>query len=338
MSYVHVNPPKATKTLLLVHGWPSLWSTWSNQIQRFGKDYRLLVPDLRGFGESTHPGDVESSGTMGDLVGDLVCILQKEKVQKAICVGHDWGAQICWEAARMRPELFEAVAGAVVPYIAGAGPFTPVEQLSKYLPHLTYQIYFEKTTKKAVAELNADIRRTLRATLRSVDSPPPEGFLTNKAKFLKPYADMPLIPRIPFFSKLEEDYMVEQYSKQGFDYTLQFYTHGNRFGSWDFAHKQKNFTIPQPALYIVPVGDPVADWPLAARILKSAEFIPQLTTKALGSAHWPQIEQPVEFNDILKEWLDELPVQEKPSPPPQRTPSPPAKPKKTQRVEKHAEL
>ena len=84
--------------------------------------------------------------------------------------------------------------------------------------------------------------------------------------------------------------------------------------------------------------DPVADWPLAARILKSAEFIPQLTTKALGSAHWPQIEQPVEFNDILKEWLDELPVQEKPSPPPQRTPSPPAKPKKTQPVEKHAEL
>ena len=28
---------------------------------------------------------------------------------------HDWGAQVCWEAARMRPDIFEAVAAAVVP-------------------------------------------------------------------------------------------------------------------------------------------------------------------------------------------------------------------------------
>ena len=30
--YVNVNP-EANKTLLLVHGWPSLWASWSNQIE-----------------------------------------------------------------------------------------------------------------------------------------------------------------------------------------------------------------------------------------------------------------------------------------------------------------
>jgi pimeloyl-ACP methyl ester carboxylesterase len=49
------------------------------------------------------------------MVGDLVCILENAGVAKAVCVGHDWGAQICYEAARMRPDLFEAVIGAVVP-------------------------------------------------------------------------------------------------------------------------------------------------------------------------------------------------------------------------------
>ena len=32
LDYVNVNP-EANKTLLLVHGWPSLWASWSNQIE-----------------------------------------------------------------------------------------------------------------------------------------------------------------------------------------------------------------------------------------------------------------------------------------------------------------
>ena len=69
-------------------------------------------------------------------MGDLVCILEHSKVKSAICIGcgsyfveieyfisnekrtslrHDWGAQICYEAARMRPDIFKAVAGLVIP-------------------------------------------------------------------------------------------------------------------------------------------------------------------------------------------------------------------------------
>lgn len=50
-------------------------------------DYRVIAPDLRGFGESEHPGDIESSGRMSDMVADLVCILEKEGITEAACVG-----------------------------------------------------------------------------------------------------------------------------------------------------------------------------------------------------------------------------------------------------------
>ena len=73
------------------------------------------MPDLRGFGSSTHPDDVQSSGTMYDIAGDLVCILQHAGVREAICLGHDWGAQVCYEAARIRPDVFKAVIGLVIP-------------------------------------------------------------------------------------------------------------------------------------------------------------------------------------------------------------------------------
>ena len=145
IDYVEFNP-EAETTIIMAHGWPSLWSTWSKQIEEFKvcnprlsphpgpyplaprfsprithaalsalDDYHLLVPDLRGFGSSTHPDDVQSSGTMYDIAGDLVCILQHAGVREAICLGHDWGAQVCYEAARIRPDVFKAVIGLVIP-------------------------------------------------------------------------------------------------------------------------------------------------------------------------------------------------------------------------------
>ena len=66
---------------------------------------------------------------MFDLVRDMICVLNDAGVDKAICLGHDWGAQVCWEAARMRPDIFEAVAVAVV-------PVRLIPHINKYHPSL----------------------------------------------------------------------------------------------------------------------------------------------------------------------------------------------------------
>lgn len=302
LRYVDVNPTADT-TLLFVHGWPGLWSSWSNQIQHFEKNYRLIIPDLRGFGASTHPGDVESSGTMADMVEDLACILrQASPKHKVVCIGHDWGSQVCWEAARMRPDLIQAVAGVVVPYIPAAGPFMPIEQVAQFIPKLSYQMFFEKRIDEAVLELDHSVRRTLRATYRSASSPPPSTFLTTRT-YLEGYKDIDVIPPIPFMSSIEEDYLVEQYELQGFRNSLQFYTHGNRYGTWAFDHEQGNLTIPQPALFIPPTDDPVANWHDVATIIGSASFFKNLRVEPMSTHHWPHLEKPVEFNQILQNWL-----------------------------------
>ena len=53
------------------------------------------------------------------------------------------------------------------------------------LPKLSYNLFFERTTEEAIKELAKDVRRTLRGTLRSVDSAPPDEFLTHADSFLK---------------------------------------------------------------------------------------------------------------------------------------------------------
>ena len=60
----------------------------------------------------------------------------------------------------------------------------PISALAAELPHLTYQVYFGEQTSTAVAELDTDIRRTLRSTLRTVASPPPADFLLSNSSYL----------------------------------------------------------------------------------------------------------------------------------------------------------
>jgi hypothetical protein len=51
-------------------------------------------------------------------------------------------------------------------------------------PRLAYQLFFDKQTSAAVDELDRDVRRTLRGTLRDVASPPPESFLTSQDTYI----------------------------------------------------------------------------------------------------------------------------------------------------------
>lgn len=305
LHYVDINP-QAKKTLLFLHGWPGLWASWKYQIEEFQNDYHIIAPDLRGFGASTHPGDVRSSGTMPDLVGDLLCILEHAGALEAIAVGHDWGTQLAYEAARERPDIFTAVVGITIPYMPYAGPFIPTQTLVAAHPRLAYQLFFDSQTHAAATELDRDIRRTLRGTLRHVASPPPEDFLTNPETFLGAWDHYEEIPEIVFLSKEEEDYWVEQYSIQGFKHNLQFYTDENRLAAWQFANEQGNHTIPQPVLSILATEDPVANMELAAKLLHSFDFLPNHSLHRLPTAHWTQLEMPDEVNSIIREWLTKL--------------------------------
>ncbi|KAH9483194.1 Epoxide hydrolase A [Psilocybe cubensis] len=302
IKYVDINPGAPT-SIIMVHGWPSLWSSWSNQIQEFQEDYHLVIPDLRGFGESTHPGDAQSSGTLQDMVNDLVCVLKDAKTSSAICMGHDWGSAICYEAARLRPDIFTAVIGVVVPYVPSAGPYVPIQDLTPHFPTLTYQLFFDHQPQAAVDELERDIRRTIRGTLRTFASPPPIQFLKSNKSFLDAWSDIEEIPAVPFFSPEEEDYFVDQYTTSGFKHTLQFYSNYNRFLGWKIANEQGNHTISQPVLAIYPTEDPVADWVEVSEILQSASFLPNLTTKVLPGSHWVHLEYPEKFNFIVRQWL-----------------------------------
>src|SRR5437867_3857398 len=78
--------------VLLIHGFPDSSHLWRNQVPALvGAGFRVVVPDLRGFGESDRPTAVDDYGVMHS-VADMLAILEALGVERTHVMGHDYGA------------------------------------------------------------------------------------------------------------------------------------------------------------------------------------------------------------------------------------------------------
>jgi pimeloyl-ACP methyl ester carboxylesterase len=85
---VHVAEAGNGPPVLLLHGWPQHWYMWRGVIERLAPQFRLIAPDLRGFGWTEAPDagyDIET------FAADQVALLDALEIESASVIGHDWG-------------------------------------------------------------------------------------------------------------------------------------------------------------------------------------------------------------------------------------------------------
>ena len=105
LSVIDMWPEAVERTMLFVHGYLGGAETWEYQINYFSYDHRVVVPDLRGHGQSDAPW---SEYTMPELVADLHAIVrQRQFPERFVLVGHSFGGSICLEYAHAYPERLE---------------------------------------------------------------------------------------------------------------------------------------------------------------------------------------------------------------------------------------
>jgi pimeloyl-ACP methyl ester carboxylesterase len=90
--------PEDAPPVILVHGFPESHRTWREIAARLGGSLRLIMPDLRGFGESDRPQEVEAYAT-DTLIADIFALADALGIDRFALVGHDWGGAIAWAAA-----------------------------------------------------------------------------------------------------------------------------------------------------------------------------------------------------------------------------------------------
>ena len=89
---------------MLLHGWPQHWYEWREVIGPLAECYRVICPDLRGFGWSQAPPGGYEKETLADDVIALLEVLGLERVRLA---GHDWGGFVGFLLCLRRPDLVE---------------------------------------------------------------------------------------------------------------------------------------------------------------------------------------------------------------------------------------
>ncbi|MDD7967058.1 alpha/beta fold hydrolase [Actinomycetospora lemnae] len=85
--------------VVLLHGFPDRASLWRAQAEALvAAGYRVIAPDLRGFGDSDRPDDVDAY-RIHRSVADVLALLDERGVERAAVVGHDFGSVVGWALA-----------------------------------------------------------------------------------------------------------------------------------------------------------------------------------------------------------------------------------------------
>lgn len=89
--------------VLLLHGFPDSASLWRGQISFLAeRGFRVIAPDLRGFGDSAAPAG-RKQYRLEAIAGDIVGLMEHLRIDRAAMVGHDWGAMLGWFLAIHEP-------------------------------------------------------------------------------------------------------------------------------------------------------------------------------------------------------------------------------------------
>ena len=112
--------------VLFLHGYPSFWYQWKDQMAEMGRDHLAVGLDMRGYNLSSRPEGLEPY-KMTHLVEDVRQFVEKiaGKDKTFILVAHDWGANVAWVFAMYHPEMLEKLI-----IVNGAHPFLSERELN----------------------------------------------------------------------------------------------------------------------------------------------------------------------------------------------------------------
>ena len=94
--FINVTHGGKGKPLLLIHGYPQTHIMWYKVVEKLSKEYYIICPDLRGYGDSSKPKGDEKHliYSKKSMAKDMIILMQKLGFDKFFVAGHDRGARV----------------------------------------------------------------------------------------------------------------------------------------------------------------------------------------------------------------------------------------------------
>jgi pimeloyl-ACP methyl ester carboxylesterase len=308
--------------VVLLHGFPGLAFSWRNQIPALvDAGYRVIAPDLRGYGLSDAPNAVEAYD-IAHLTGDLVGILDALGVDKAVVMGHDWGGLIAWQMPLLHTRRVAGVIGVNTPFIphwmlwlhpdltkpalpagkvfSAEARRDPIAQMREVYSSKMYVLMFQDG-HEADRAMERDPHATLRNSMRKDLVTSAEWGKLPPAVANMEYYGLPIPAKLPgsdVQSSAELEIFTERFKRTGFTPGINWYRNLSR--NWE-ADRALDQTIRVPSLMISASEDVVLRPSMAAGM---ETHVPDLEQHVIPDCwHWTPEEKPAELNCLAISWL-----------------------------------
>ena len=257
--------------VLLLHGFPDSAALWRHQIPALVEaGYRVIAPDLRGFGESDRPADPEAYA-MPVLIADVLGLLAALGVERTAVVGHDWGAGLAWSFAINRVRPLQRLVIMNVPH-----PAIMVAHLRKSWAQLrkSWYIFFFQLPGIPEWAMTANDARAIRQAFHGM-----------------------AVDKLNFTDEVLDRYAKDAQRPGAMRGMINWYRAAFR-GSRGLTTTEM---IETPTLIVWGEEDAA----LGVELLDGTEaYVRDLTVRRLpGVSHWVQQEAPEKVNAILRDWL-----------------------------------
>jgi pimeloyl-ACP methyl ester carboxylesterase len=309
--------PRNGPLMMFLHGWPSIGLMWRAHMEAFAAEgWHCVAPDLRGFGESSAPADIDAY-TNENVVADMVELHDSLGGMPAIWIGHDWGSVVAGALAAHEPWRSRGIVLTSVPYFAGANALPTLVPLvnrtiypADQYPDGQWDYYRYYTThfEAAVADLDADPAATLASIYRSGNPSDlgkvwPTAVVTrNGGRFGSAHRAPPTPPDPALWPPADFDVLVQRFKAHGFRPPCAWYMNDDANMAYARAAPDKG-RLSQPVLFVN------GDWDGICSIVGNRMGDPMrascadLTVNGLPAGHWLPLERKEEHIHAIRAWL-----------------------------------
>jgi pimeloyl-ACP methyl ester carboxylesterase len=290
--------------VVLCHGFPELGYSWHQVMPILAEaGYRAIAVDQRGYGASERPPRTEDYAVT-ELAADIAGLLDALDIDKAVYVGHDWGAPVVWNSALLQPDKVAGVIGVNNPYnpvISG----DPLELLRAEWGDEHYVVNFHNKgpddPESSDVKFNANVEQVFRGLYRrNLFSMDDFAQLPKEQRVLRmePIVFNPDPPGELVLGDEELSHFVRAFEETGFTPGLNWYRNISR--NWR-ATKDLDPHIQVPCLMIEVTGDPSGP-PGCTEPMRP--YIADLESAVIADCgHWTAHEKPQELGAIMIDWL-----------------------------------
>lgn len=281
--------------ILLLHGFPECWASWGPQITYLlDRGYHVVVPEMRGYGDSDAPAAVTAYDTV-ELAADVAGLIEAYGSEPALVIGHDWGCIVAWHVAWLHPGKLVGIGGLSVPWF-GRGEMTTLDLITSLYPDDYF--YISDFQRPETTELfDRDHREALtRVMLGQMDM---LGQPADERNFLE-RINMPDMP-VDFMPQDFIEYLLSRYRCHGFGPPHNWYRNFQR--TFERTAGQTADVITVPAMYLTGTDEWTVELARSLGMDELALFSDLRVTGCADAGHWLGQEKPEWVNRKLGEFL-----------------------------------